>query len=323
MKTGSEEILRAISRLEPDLAAYLPGFPMNEVVRGLEEGQVDAGMILPVASEFDAVGAVIGVSQAGGYGVAVLKDKGAYVAAQLLAEEGDHPGLLLIGLDADGRGSYTCSVELPEVLKEWKLGVHVPSSVNEIVGTVEKAAEASVEEHRIHCVVLTEDILLTTGRPGSFNPEGCEPSEGDWEELERALDAYDDVVIVIGKGVLGDVSEDLPAVTSSTGHQLDRVWELKGLLEGMGLNVRMVCTKHASKFLPGVPSSGINVGREAKADLVFLVGASYDVFAATPDADFVVSVNPDPDAYAHSVADVSFEVTVSEFVEALRERLER
>ncbi len=321
MRTGSEVLVEEISDLEPDLVAYLPGFPMNDVVRALEEGRVRAGVVLPVASEFDAVGAVVGVAQAGGYGVAVLKDKGAYVAAQLLAEEGDHPGLLLIGLDADGRGSYTCSVELPRVLEEWKLGVHVPRSVDEIPTTVETAVEASVNEHRLHCVILTEDLLLTSGEPRGFEPEGEAPREEDWEELLRALEAYGEAVLVVGKGVLGDVSGDLPAVVSSTGGEIEHVWELKGMLEALGMDVEVVCTKHASKFLPGVPPSGINVGREAEAELVFLIGASYDVFAATPRADFVVSVNPDPDAYAHAVADVSFKVELGEFVEGLRERL--
>ncbi len=316
---GSAEVLGALRRVKPDAVAYLPGFPLNEVVRRLEEGD-HPFEVVPVASEFDAVGLVIGLAQSGGFGAAVLKDKGVYVAAQLLAEEGDWPGLLIVGLDADGRGSYTCSVELPRVVREWKLRVEVPESQREIEDAVVRAAEAAREEHRLACVILTEDLLLSSRPPADV--ARVEPTgEGDWDELLRALEFYESAALVLGKGILGDVSGDLPAVTSSLGDERGEVDRLREALEGAGLEVRVYCTKHASKFLPGIPPTGVNTGNTVREDVLFLVGASFDAFAVRFESDFVVSVNPDPDAYAHRIADARFVMTLSEFVRGLRERL--
>ncbi|WP_457614470.1 hypothetical protein [Methanopyrus sp.] len=316
---GSYEVIRALHDLEPDIVAYLPGFPLNEVVRALEE-DYHPFEVIPVASEFDAVGIVIGLAQADGYGVAVLKDKGAYVAAQLLAEEGDWPGLLIIGLDADGRGSYTCSVELPDVLRDLKLRVEIPETQEDIYGTILNAAEHSREEHRLACVILTEDLLLSSHPPGE---PGVEPTdEADWDELFRAIDTYDTAALVIGKGILGDISGDLPAFTSSLGDERDALDRLVEILVGSGLDVRLYCTKHASKFLPGIPPTGVNTGNIVEEDLLILVGASYDTFAVDFRSDFVASINPDPDAYAHSIADARFVMTLSDFVRELGRRLQ-
>jgi len=317
---GSHEVIRALHDLEPDVVAYLPGFPLNEVVRVLEEGD-HPFEVVPVASEFDAVGIVIGLAQANGYGVAVFKDKGAYVAAQLLAEEGDWPGLLIIGLDADGRGSYTCSVELPDVLRDLKLRVKIPETQDDIYETILDAAESSRDEHRLACVILTEDLLLSSHPPGE--PEVEPTGEADWDELLRAIDFYDTVAVVVGKGVLGDISRDLPAFTSSLNNERDALNRLVEILEGLGLDVRLYCTKHASKFLPGIPPTGVNTGNVVEEELLVLVGASYDTFAVDFRSDFVVSVNPDPDAYAHRVADARFVMTLSDFVRELEYRLRK
>jgi len=316
---GSEAVLRALRRLKPDAVAYLPGFPLNEVVRKLEEGD-QPFEVIPVASEFDAVGLVVGLAQSGGFGAAVLKDKGVYVAAQLLAEEGDWPGLLIVGLDADGRGSYTCSVELPDVVREWKLRVEVPGTQEEVEDAIVRAAKTSRKEHRLACVILTEDLLLSS-RPPSGEAQVEPTGEAGWEELLRALEFYDSVALVVGKGVLGDVSGDLPAVTSSLGNEWKEVNRLKETLKEAGLKVRVYCTKHASKFLPGIPPTGVNTGNTVREDVLFLVGASFDAFAVRFESDFVVSVNPDPDAYAHRIADARFVMTLSDFVRELRERL--
>ncbi|WP_457619611.1 hypothetical protein [Methanopyrus sp.] len=316
---GSYEVVRALHDLEPDVVAYLPGFPLNEVVRALEEDD-HPFEVVPVASEFDAVGIVIGLAQADGYGVAVLKDKGAYVAAQLLAEEGDWPGLLIIGLDADGRGSYTCSVELPDVLRDLKLRVETPETQDDVYETILDAAESSRDEHRLACVVLTEDLLLSSHPPGE--PEVEPTGEADWDELLRAIDTYDTAAVVVGKGILGDISGDLPAFTSSLGDERDALDRLVEILEGSGLDVRLYCTKHASKFLPGIPPTGVNTGNIVGEELLILVGASYDTFAVDFRSDFVVSINPDPDAYAHSIADTRFVMTLSDFVREFERRLQ-
>ncbi len=317
---GSYEVIRALHNLEPDAVAYLPGFPLNEVVRELEEGD-HPFEVIPVASEFDAVGIVIGLAQTNGYGVAVLKDKGAYVAAQFLAEEGDWPGLLIIGLDADGRGSYTCSVELPDVLRDLKLRVEIPETQDDIYETILDAAESSEDEHRLACVVLTEDLLLSSHPPGK--PEVEPTGEADWDELLRAISLYDTVAVVVGKGVLGDISGNLPAFTSSLNDERDALNRLVKILEGLGLDVRLYCTKHASKFLPGIPPTGVNTGNVVEEELLILIGASYDTFAVDFRSDFVVSVNPDPDAYAHRVADARFVMTLSDFVHELEYRFRK
>ncbi|WP_456481371.1 hypothetical protein [Methanopyrus sp.] len=319
LPVGSREVVRALHDLEPDVVAYLPGFPLNEVVRVLEEDD-HPFEVVPVASEFDAVGIVIGLAQSGGYGVAVLKDKGVYVAAQLLAEEGDWPGLLIVGLDADGRGSYTCSVELPDVLRDLKLRVEIPETQDEIREVVLKAAEFSREEHRLACVILTEDLLLSS-HPPADSPNVEPTGEADWDEFLRAVDFYDTAAVVVGKGVLGDVSGDLPAFTSSLGDERYALNDLLEILDDAGLDVNLYCTKHASKFLPGVPPTGVNTGNVIEEDLLILVGTSYDTFAVDFRSDFVVSVNPDPDAYAHRIADARFVMRLSDFVRELGRRL--
>lgn len=326
-RTGNELIVEALREAKPDLVTVLPGFPLNQAQNAIIAGALGREVVVVnVASELDAVGIAIGAAQAGKRACAVIKDKGVNVAYQLIAEEAATPVVLIVGLDVDGRGSYVSSVHLPRVLEETGVINVIPRSLKELYEAVRGAFDEAFRSHRMVAVHVTEDLAMQGASSldvdviGAAPPPTPSPRVEDVREAVRALRLAESVAIVVGKGCLGleRVRHGMPAWPSVLGEGcMGEVWELAEELRRRGVKVELYCTKPASVFpeTRGLKPTGANVGGVVRADVVLLLGVSFDMFAVKLDGDYVVSVNVDPLAASMTIADLPI---MGDVKEALR-----
>ncbi len=316
-KVGNDIIVDTLKEIKPDVVTLLPGYPLNSAQNAIMEGALgDDVPVLFVSNEADAVGIVIGAGQCGKKGCAVIKDKGVNVAYQFITEEVGTPGVMIVGLDIDGRGSYVCTASLPTILEESGVITYIPKNRAELSDTINKAFEETFSKHRLAAVIVTEDIVMQGASSldlevigeHPFVPGDADPSKV--EEAVEYLKMADSVAIIVGKGVVGadKARRGLPGWPSVLGAEsLTEVRELARILrEKYNKEVGLYCTRHASEFpeTEGFISTGVSSGVFVEAEAVVMVGLSWDLFAVKFETECLISINLDPLAASIEMADV-------------------
>ncbi|MFQ6050867.1 MAG: hypothetical protein ACE5K4_04170 [Candidatus Hydrothermarchaeota archaeon] len=316
-KVGNDIIVDTLKEIKPDVVTLLPGYPLNSAQNAIMDGALGPDVpVLFVSNEADAVGIIIGAGQCGKKGCAVIKDKGVNVAYQLITEEVGTPGVIIVGLDIDGRGSYVCTASLPTVLKESGVITYVPRSIAELSGSIKKAFEDTIIKHRLVAVIITEDLAMQGATSLDLNVIGDRPfvpGDVDPSRIEEAVEYLkmaDSVAIIIGKGVVGAerARRGLPGWPSVLGEEsVTEVRELARILkEKYNKEVGLYCTRHASEFpeTEGFISTGLSSGVFVEAEVTFMVGMSWDLFAVKFETECLISINLDPLAASIEMADV-------------------
>ncbi len=315
-KVGNELIVDALREVKPDVVCVLPGFPLNPAQNAIIGGALGEIPVVNVSNESDAIGIVIGAGQAGKVGCAVIKDKGVSVAFQLITEELSTPGVIIVGLDVDGRGSYCSSAMLPEILEKAGVLNFVPMNQREIPEKIKEAFAKSRESYRLAAVYITEDLAMQgVSDPamksiGEYSIAPGDPDPAMIEEAVQILRSCKLAAIVVGKGALGErnVKRDLPAWPSAFGDDATfEILELKKILEKKySVKTELYSTRHAAEFpqTRGMKPTGINSGVFVDTEVLVMVGMSYDMFAVKFRAECVISINVDPLAVSIVMADI-------------------